>query len=837
MTKKFYTYCKRVGNKVYVRGIKDGKRYLAKVDYSPSIFVETNKDSEFKTLNGENLLQITFGSISEYEQYKKQFADVHNKPLYGVIQPHYQYLHEKYPAVIDYDFESIAIAIIDIETTVEHGFPNWEDPVEEILLITMTDLNSGETWTFGRKPIDHIIDGVNYNSHESEEEMLNRFIAHWSKNYPDIISGWNVEEFDVPYLYHRMIRVCGEKAVNKLSPYGNIEIRFREFQGDKKVNVDIVGISTIDYLSLYKKFSFTPQENYKLDTVCFVELGENKLENPYDTFKEHYEKAWGSFVDYNIHDVGLVVRLEGKRGLLRLATSMAYTAKINYVDVFGPVNTWDVIIYNYLRYKNIIVPPRNESAGDDTIEGAYVKEPVPGMYEWVVSVDLNSLYPSIIMALNISPETLVDNRSDVREVSVDNLLSGDYSIALEGCALAGNGVSFDQSRSGFLAELMRSYYDGRKKEKRKMLEYESMLEQERSTASPDRIRELESLISTKDSLQSAVKLLLNSAYGATANKGFRFFDNRIAEAITKTGQLVIQTAEKNANTYIDGIIGNGKSDRIIASDTDSLYMCLNDVVQKFVPTKPKEDQATFLEKACADKIVPALNNKFNELAKNLNWSPDLLVFKLEVVAGRGVFVAKKRYALYVYSSEGVRYEKPKLKIKGLEIVRSSTPTKVREMLKKSVEYVLTSDESTLHGYVDNCEKQFYNLSPEEIAFPRGANNLKKYSSSTTIYKSGCPMQVRAALLYNHYVKELGLLTKYELIKEGEKIKFIHIKTPNRLHENVIAFNSKLPGELGLSNLVDYDLMFKKTYLEPLQGIIGPVGWTTKRQSTLDSLFE
>lgn len=292
MTKKFYTFCERVGNKIYVRGIKDEKRFIAKLDYSPSLFVKSHNQSNFKTLEGDNLSQVTFESIKKYDDYKKKFSDVSNMELYGVIQPHYQYLHENYPPVVEYDFESIRIAVIDIETTVNHGFPDWNNPIEEIMLITVTDLNTKETWTFGRKPISRVIDGVNYNSHESEEEMLQRFISHWSHNYPDVITGWNIEDFDVPYLYRRIMRVCGETWANKLSPFNQVEEVEREFNGQQKLMVEFVGIATLDYLALYKKFAMTPQENYKLDTVCHVELNENKLD--FDSIQGTFRLLYGS---------------------------------------------------------------------------------------------------------------------------------------------------------------------------------------------------------------------------------------------------------------------------------------------------------------------------------------------------------------------------------------------------------------------------------------------------------------------------------------------------------------------------------------------------------------
>lgn len=834
MTDKFYTFCKRVGSKIFVRGIKDGKRFTAKVDYSPSLWVQTRKETQWKTLQGDPLDQVTFDSIRDADDYKKRYSDVSNMEIFGDIEYHYQYLHEKYPEVVDYDFTQLRIWVLDIETTVERGFPDYKNPTEEILVITVTDVNSGEVWTFGRKPLKSWPEGVNYNSDPDEAEMLERFISHWNANCPDIVTGWNTDEFDVPYLVERINRVCGENASKRLSPYGMIDTREYEVMGDQKVSYDLVGVSHLDYLDLYQKFALdaTP-ENYKLDTIGELEVGENKHENPFDTFKSHYEKDWDSFVAYNIQDTRLVVKIDKKRNLLRLATSMAYTAKINYQDVYSPVKSWDVIIYNYLRYKNIIVPNRKHTGQEGSIEGAFVKDPIVGMHEWIVSYDLNSLYPSIIMTLNMSPETV---QSRVLDVTVEELLEGDRSKVKPGYSLAANGAMFDMSKSGFLAELMSKYYNTRKAEKKKMLGYQQDLENEKHTATKERINELESLISAKDTLQNAMKTLLNSAYGATANKGFRFFDHRIAEGITKTGQLIIQTAERNANMMLNKLTGIEK-DRVVASDTDSLYSVASDLIDKFVPNKTKEEKAAFLERAASERIAPQLNKGLSDLAESMNWKSGLLVFKLEVVADKGVYVAKKRYALHIFSSEGVRFDKPKIKVKGLEIVRSSTPTKIREMLKKSVEIILTKEESDFRMYVAQCEKEFMKLPVEDISFPRSANNLVGYSNPSTIYSKGTPMHVKGALIYNHYIDEHKLQTKYSKIREGEKIKFVNLRQPNRIHDAVIAFNGKLPPEFGVHDAVDYDLMFKKTYLDPLDTIVSKIGWKTKEEGNLDSLWD
>lgn len=270
---------------------------------------------------------------------------------------------------------------------------------------------------------------------------------------------------------------------------------------------------------------------------------------------------------------------------------------------------------------------------------------------------------------------------------------------------------------------------------------------------------------------------------------------------------------------------------------NSIYLHMTSFVDKFAKNKTKLQKVEFLEKAAGEKIAPHLNNKFNDIADHLNWNRDLLVFKLEVVADRGFWSAKKKYALNVYSSEGVRYEKPKLKIKGLQIVQSSTPAKVRKYMKRCVEILLLEDQETLHEYIRAVEKEYMSLSVEDIAYPRGVNNIKHFSNVTNIYSKGTPIGVRAALLHNYYVNKLDLSKKYSKIGEGDKVKFTYLKIPNPIHENVIAFNGKLPPEFGIHKYVNYRMMFEKSFLLPIDKLLVHAGWTAEEQATLEGLFD
>ena len=601
--------------------------------------------------------------------------------------------------------------------------------------------------------------------------------------------------------------------------------------GRKNIAFEVGGLSQLDYMDLYKKFTYKAQESYRLDHIANVELGQKKLDHSeFDTFKDFYTGNWQKFVEYNIIDVELVDRLEGKMKLIELAVTMAYEAKVNYNDVFYQVRMWDNIIYNYLKDKDVVIPPKERSDKNDKYAGAYVKEPIPGVYDWVVSFDLNSLYPHLIMQYNISPETLLDERHPT--VNVDKILNEEIAFELyKDNAICANGAMYRKDVKGFLPELMEKMYGDRVVFKKKMLAAKQQYEKTPTVA-------LEKEISRCNNIQMAKKISLNSAYGAIGNQYFRYYKLANAEAITLSGQVSIRWIEMRMNGYLNKLLQTEGEDYVIASDTDSIYLNLGPLVTKFFSniSDDKTKVVGILDQICEDKLEPFIEQSYQNLADYVSAYEQKMFMKRENIADRGIWTAKKRYILNVWDSEGVRYEDPKLKIMGLEAVKSSTPAPCRKMIKDALKIILTQTEDDVISFIDQCRKDFKKLSPEEIAFPRTASDVKKYASSSDIYSKGTPIHIRGSLLFNHYIKENKLDNKYSLINNGEKIKFIYMKKPNPIHENVLSFIQEFPNELKLNQYIDYDLQFDKSFLEPLKSILDAIGWSVEKKVSLDSFF-
>jgi DNA polymerase elongation subunit (family B) len=650
-------------------------------------------------------------------------------------------------------------------------------------------------------------------------------------NTPEVVTGWNSKLYDIPYLVRRLDRVLGEKLMKRMSPWGLVTEDEVYISGRKNISYDIGGISQLDYLDLYKKFTYKAQESYRLDYIAEVELGQKKLDHSeFDTFKDFYTKGWQKFVEYNIIDVELVDRLEDKMKLIELALTMAYDAKVNYEDVFSQVRMWDTIIYNYLKKRNIVIPPNERSDKDSKYAGAYVKEPIPGAYDWVVSFDLNSLYPHLIMQYNISPETLLDNRHPT--VNVDKILNKELSFdSYKDFAVCANGAMYRKDVRGFLPELMEKIYTERVVFKKKMLAAEQEYEKKNT-------KELEKEIARCNNIQMARKIQLNSAYGAIGNQYFRYFKLANAEAITLSGQVSIQWIMNKMNAYLNKILKTGDVDYVIASDTDSLYINMGPLVENVFKGREKTTQGivSFLDKVCQVEFEKYIESSYQELAEYVNAYEQKMFMKRECVAERGIWTAKKRYILNVWDSEGVRYEEPKLKIKGIEAIKSSTPAPCRKMFKDGFKIMMSGTEDDVIEYIDECRTLFKTLPPEQIAFPRSASDVRKYRSSSDIYIKGTPVHIRGALLFNHYIKEKKLTNKYSLIGNGEKVKFIYLKKPNIIRENIISFIQEFPKELGLDKYIDYDLQFEKAFLEPFRSILDAIGWQVEKINTLESFF-
>ena len=609
MTQRFYTNVQLIGNQFLVRGVENGRRFDVRDEFFPTLFVKSKKDSKYKTLSGEAVEPIHPGSVRECRDFYKKYEDVHGFEIYGNERYIYQYISEKYPQdEIKFDISKIKLITLDIEVSSEYGFPDVESCQEEILAITIQDYTTKEITTWGSKPFVNKQKNVTYHHCPTEYQLLSSFIEYWMVDVPDVVTGWNIQLYDIPYICKRLNRVLGEKLMKRFSPWGLVSEGETYIQGRKHTTFDVGGVTQLDYLDLYKKFTYKAQESYRLDYIASVELGQKKLDHSeFDTFKDFYTNGWQKFIEYNIVDVELVDRLEDKMKLIELALTMAYDAKVNYVDVFYQVRMWDNIIFNYLKKRNIVIPPKIRSDKDSKYAGAYVKEPIPGKYDWVVSFDLNSLYPHLIMQYNISPETLLDERHPT--VNVDRILNEEINFEMyKDNAVCANGAMFRKDKRGFLPELMEKIYKDRTVFKKKMLAAKQAYEKTPT-------KELEKEIARCNNIQMARKIQLNSAYGAIGNQYFRYYKLANAEAITLSGQVSIRWIEMRMNEYLNKVLKTDGEDYVIASDTDSIYLNMGPLVEIVYKGREK------LLKALLRSLIRSVKWNLNLILKVLtkNW--------------------------------------------------------------------------------------------------------------------------------------------------------------------------------------------------------------------------
>ena len=852
----FYTNISRRGNKILCRAICDGERKKFEVDFQPTLFVPKKKPSsnDWKTLDGKSVEPISPGTMSDAREFIEKYKSVNGFDIFGNTDYIYQFIGELHPDEVDYDMDKIHIAYIDIETTCDNGFPQVEDVIEQINAITMIVGNTKYVYGLGEFTLPNEPNLI-WKSFDDEELLLREFIQSWNEISPDVVTGWNVKFFDIPYIVNRCKKLLGNDITNKLSPWGRV-IKRTVHKMNRELPVYILeGISTLDYLDLYQKFTYVNQESYRLDHIAFVELGERKLSyEEFDSMSEFYKQDYQKFIEYNIKDTELIQKLEEKLKLIELALAMAYSAKVNIPDVFSQVKTWDQIIYHYLNSKKIVIPMKSHGHKDEKYAGAYVKEPIIGMHDWVVSLDLNSLYPHLIMQYNISPETKINQMQDYM-ITPNSILTNEHQHGIESLkvhtdknySVAANGTCYTKEHQGFLPALMEKMYKERKMYKNKMIECKKQKEELLNGSPPAGMsraglnKKLTNDIAKYHNFQQVRKIQLNSAYGAIGNEWFRYYDVAMAEAITLSGQLSIRWIADKLNMFLNETIGTKDYDFIVASDTDSVFLRMGKLVDKVCSNKSKEEVVDFLDKASKEIINPFIKKQFDILENKMNVYENKTVMEREIIADRAVWTAKKRYMANVYDSEGVRYDPPKQKIMGLETARSSTPQVVRDSLKEAINLILTSDEESIIKFIEEFREKFNNFAIEEIAFPRGVNGMVKYADKASIYCKSTPIAVKGSLIYNHYVDELGLKKKHRKIVDGDKIKFVHLKSPNPLggvagQDQVVAFPNDLPKEFELEKYIDYDHQFEKAFLNPLKTILEKIGWNWEEVSTLESFF-
>jgi DNA polymerase elongation subunit (family B) len=833
----FYTSVELLRNRIMYRGYNDsGHRIEQRLEFKPQLFVPTQDESDWRTLDEKPVEPITFASPGKMNEWVRDKEELRGFNYYGCEKAITQFIQRKFPGEIKFNKDHMRIINFDIEVHSEDGFPYPETAEHPVVAITAKDSRSSVYHVWGLKDYDpsksphkHLM--IQYHKCKNEVELLYKFGKFWQDDYPDVVTGWNIRFFDIPYLINRINRLAGGKeevAAHLLSPWNEIRTKTVSFKNKTMESYQIYGVNQMDYFDIFQKlaYSYPNQESYALDHIAHVVLGERKMSyEEYGSLRSLYNENPQLYIDYNIKDVELVERIDEKLDLMYLAIFIAYIAGTNYQDVFGTTAIWDSIVYRELTKKKYVVPAMGSrdkrGASSAKFAGGYVKDVNPGLYDWVVSYDLASLYPNIIAEWNMSPETLLDQPAMLGTNGPDHYLEnkpdlpGNYSCAA-------NGTFYRNDVEGTFPSIVKLLYDDRKRAKRLKIEAEQRYEKTKDKAE-------ESVIAQAENHQMAVKILLNSLFGAIGNKWYRYFDLRVAEGITLTGQLVIRWCEREMNKQMNKVIGTEDVDYVIAIDTDSLYVDYSKMIEKFNP----KDPVSFLSKVGHEHFETAFKKSMEELHEHMNTREQRMEMEREVIADRGIWQAKKRYILNLHDKEGVRYEEPKLKIMGIEAIKSSTPQVCRDWMKELFPVMMRGTEEQVQEFIKKKREEFREMAPHEIGMPRGMSDMDKWLDRDTLYKKGVPIHVRGAILFNHWVKEKGLSNQYELIKNGAKLKFVHLKMPNPIRENVIAFPNYLPPELGLHEYIDYDHQFEKTFLDPIDLILQPIGWRHKKTSSLE----
>lgn len=842
----FYTNFFTYKNKVYVRGYENGKRFSKKIPYNPYLFTcSKNKKSSYKDIYGKNFDRIDFASINEAKEFIDNYSNVADFEIGGLHRFEYVYINDNFSNNLNdiVNLNNIKIVNFDIEVLVNNeGFP---DPSIAKQPITTITANVNEKYfLFGTGEYKPSSKNIIYIRCLDEKDLLCKFVNFIEKMDPDIYTGWNIEFFDIPYLMNRMKNLDMMNEYNRMSPFGIVYSKKTNYKNKMVETYELKGVSILDYLKLVSKFSFRNFEDYKLNTIAYELLGEKKVDfSEYSNLDELYHSDFQKFCDYNIKDVELVKKLDEKQGFIFQILTMSYDAKVNYNDAFTTVLYWDVIIHNYLMKKNIVVTGSKDKK-ERPIVGGYVKDSIPGIYEWVCSFDVSSLYPHIMMQFNISPETYVGKISSIydMEYPVDFFLSLESNdekyknlqngLKSKNICVTGLGTCFTNEKEGFLSELMQIYFDRRSKYRKLLYEEMKLKEKEKD---PEKIREHEYKISKYHNKQLSAKISINAAYGMLSNRYCRWYSADLAESITMSGQLIIQYIAKNINKHMNDLCKTNDIDYTVLMDTDSFFLECKNLLD---PSLNFDEKIEFLDNFSKNNLDCKIQQICENFAKMMNTRVQKLKMKREKISSQMIIVAgKKRYALNLVDEEGVRYDVPQIKMTGIEAVRSSTPEICRKAIKELIQIIMNETEEKAQEYIENFKEQFMKMPFEKIAFPRSANNLNEFLMNDGVsFKKSTPIHIRASINFNRIMKQNKLNKKYNLISSGDKIKFCYMKMPNPMMQDIFAVLEFLPKELKFEEYIDYEKQFEKAFIDPIKPLMSTKNWNTKKIDTLESFF-
>jgi DNA polymerase elongation subunit (family B) len=845
---------------------------IKKADYKPEIFTKTKnqRESEWKYFLDDSiqLEKHVFDSESEYKDFIK-FQEQIGGVTYGQMTAPYSHIRQNFYKTKT-DFTS-RIWYFDIETRVlpGQGFPHADETPSAINMFQIYDnlldkiiILADEN--ISKEKLDYLMKkhpNLVFKSFPDEMSLFNAFIKMIQSLKPCIITAWNGNKFDFPYITNRAkmlgIYEGNLSLVNHATSTKNINKVTNEVEYVTKWD----GIYLLDMMELYKKFTYTTQTSYSLENICKVELGEGEGKVDYGEFKnisDFMHGDWEKFVEYGIMDVVLLNKIDSKLNLIELTRMIAYKMGINVDDALGTVKPWATYLSNIAYDRGLILPNKNES--DYTgIAGGWVANPKKCKHTWIVSFDFASLYPSTMRWNNMSPEMILREDEITPELralrekiyylveagegiendplstnerftnlfinSPDVLRKASKILEKHNVSCGVNGAYFKKDKQGVIPELIKSIYTDRKKAKKKMFEHEQYLQ--KPGISEDEVIERKRLVSFYDTEQMTLKILMNSLYGACANKHFVLFNQSLAEAITANGRMINQFCTSKLENYLKELTGKSS---VIYGDTDSCYITLANVIPKdLLEENDKQKITDWCDTFCSTELQKVIDEALEEVSNLVNaYEPDAQAEDREIIADSGFWVAKKKYSARVIDSEGVRLKIPKLKVMGLEIVRSNTPTYCRKTLKESVEIILDKDENEVQDYIKGVKEEFFSQDIELISRVTGVSNLN-YELNTS---KSIPINSRAAIVHNLMIDQLNLSKSHEYITSSDKIKYVFLKVPNpAFNQNVIGYKDpKILTDAGLDKYIDKDEMFDKFFLSPMNIMLTPMGWNAYKQN-------
>lgn len=827
---------------------EDGNRIRFETSVEPYLYLEGN--GNYESIFGTKLIKKKFNS--QYNRYKFVKDSGVKRVFENLPQPQ-QFLVDTYwkqNEELGFNNHPIKTMFIDIETYSPDDFPNIQTANHLVNVITIYDSLNDDFITWGIKGYKNTQDDVTYVECADEKDLFRNFIKHLEKDYPDILSGWNSEFFDIPYIINRCQRILGDEWVARLSPTGNVHSRTIRGQfGREQVKWYIEGVSLIDYLDVYKKFTQGLRESYKLDAIGEIELGQKKVEFGNMNLATLSDDDWQTFVDYNIQDVRLLKHLEEKLKYLDLLRMLAYTGLTTFEAAMGALSVINgaTAIRGRRRGQVIHTFIRNEDTGKNP--GAYVGEPLNGFQENIISFDANSLYPNVMISLNMSPETKIGKIEDKndKEVTIRHANGKLFTLTLanfakfvkdEQIAVSRANVLFTQKKKGVMPEILDEYYNKRVEVKRELGKLRRQYSKEKDPVTKVKMDQL-------DAKQLCIKIFINSIYGYFGNKNAPFGDDDIASSITLTGQAVIKKSNDLLKKYIKqktGIEDEKILDStVVYNDTDSSYISVKPLVDAGLTFTDDSGKLTNEFHDEVQNIEDFLNDEIKVWGtKSLNSHDCRFVFKREVIADVGVFLQKKRYVLHILDDEGIPMDK--YKYTGVEVVRSTMPAAIKPYVKKIIETMLsTQDITQTNNILNETYKIFKDLPIEDIAFVSGIKGYEKYATDCDGFKTtkGMPNHVKAAYYHNLLLKKFKIDKEYEEISSGDKVRYFYVQKPNPYNLSNIAYKYYYPKEFEKAFNLDYEMMFEKIVFNAIQRFYENVKWAVQKPGSLTqtNLFE